>query len=63
MERESVRKRVLVRESVGKGGFGLGTGSLKLIPSVFSVEFKRFSIEIDQKSRGDTIIITEISRM
>ncbi|KAK9938232.1 hypothetical protein M0R45_014984 [Rubus argutus] len=53
----------LLRESERENGRGrVVTEGLKLKPRVFYVEFKSFFIELDTKSQGETIIITERSR-
>lgn len=57
------REKVREREHEGEWGFRESKGSLKLKPSAFNVEFKSFLIEIDGKSRGDTICITERCRL
>lgn len=56
------RECVPERENEGEWGLRVSKGSLKLKPSAFNVEFKSFFIEIDRKSRGDTICIMERCR-
>lgn len=57
-----MRERVSEIEREGKRDFKAVTPSPKLKPRSFSVEYKRFYIELDLKSRGGTITIAEESR-
>ncbi|KAK9938262.1 hypothetical protein M0R45_015012 [Rubus argutus] len=61
-ERENGRGRASERKDVGQRGSREVTEGVKLKPRVFYVEFKSFFIELDTKSWGETIIITERSR-
>lgn len=56
-----MRERNSVRESFSER-VRVVSASPKLKPRSFSVEYKRFYIELDLKSRGDTIIFAEESR-